>query len=78
MNAFLIKIPNLLKKNNDTEVVNVDNITDVQDFKQFIKSQVLDLKAQLESRLPSIQRHVIDNERAFIKSLKQRIISLEK
>ena len=66
----------------DTTVLGVDGTTDFKDFKKFIHGEVLDLKSQLETRLPSAPsttpRPVIDNERAFIKSLEHRIISLEK
>ena len=66
----------------DTVVLGVDGTTDFEDFKKFIHGEVLDLKSQLETRLPSVPsaapRPVIDYERAFIKSLEHRIISLEK
>ena len=45
------------------------------DFKKFIPGEVLDLKSQLETRLPSAPRPVINYERAFIE---HRNISLEK
>ena len=62
----------------DTVVLGVDGTTDFEDFKKFIQGEVLDLKSQLETRLPLAPRHVIDYERAFIKSLEHRIVSLEK
>ena len=66
----------------ETVVLGVDGTTDFEDFKKFIHGEVLDLKSQLETRLPSAPspalRPVIDYEQAFIKSLEHRIISLEK
>ena len=66
----------------NTVVLGVDGTTDFEDFKKFMHGEVLDRKSQLETRLPSAPsptpRPVIDYDRAFIKGLEHRIVSLEK
>ena len=60
--------------------------TDIIDFKKFVHGEILSMKAMMSSRLlsdgcgppsPPPSRPSIDYEKFFIKSLEDRILSLE-
>ena len=58
-----------------------DKLADYLEFKKFIHAEVLDLKSKVSSRIASSspqKSQSLHYEKAFIKSIEQRIFSLEK